>query len=371
MWPLLFIATQLGDPEDVPPPPPPGDPVQLAAPYDYDVEVVGTDQLNHTWTAVPNATGYSLEGWNGSAWIGIQLLGSGVTSYNETGLDAKTFYERRLIATGDTLNYLDSEEVYRSAVTDDTTTAIEQVVEDYLTISGATNPQKTAFRTFIQSAITHGYDEDLLIMYPFAIGSSLANKMYNVLDPEDLDSAYRAEVLTVTNDAKGIKIPTANVNALETNVYPDDLIGTPKIGVAYYLKLAAQHLIRNDDSTMFIIHYANSDGKSYPNIAGSSFGTPFSGSNAAGLVNVIRTDFDTVKVRLNGTERASDPKHIDPITSPETSGTYLPNTSIKFYSSIANQIVSFFCVHRVTDDTRLALMDADIIQLMTDLGANV
>jgi hypothetical protein len=219
MWPLLFIATQLGDPEDVPPPPPPSDPVQLAAPYDYDVEVVGTDQLNHTWTAVPNATGYSLEGWNGSAWIGIQLLGSGVTSYNETGLDAKTFYERRLIATGDTLNYLDSEEVYRSAVTDDTTTAIEQVVEDYLTISGATNPQKTAFRTFIQSAITHGYDEDLLIMYPFAIGSSLANKMYNVLDPEDLDISYRAEVLTVTNDAKGIKIPGANVNALETNIF--------------------------------------------------------------------------------------------------------------------------------------------------------
>jgi hypothetical protein len=87
-------------------------------------------------------------------------------------------------------------------------------------------------------------------------------------------------------------------------------------------------------------------------------------------VNAVRISMDTVKVRLNGVEKASDARHID-VIAPDSPGTYFPNNSIKFYSSIANQIVSWFCVHRITDSTKLGLFDGDVIQLMTDLGVNV
>lgn len=66
----------------------------VSTPTNFRAVAVSTSQINLTWTAVNGATGYILYRGN----TVVATLGA-VTSYEDTGLNADTFYSYRLVAT--------------------------------------------------------------------------------------------------------------------------------------------------------------------------------------------------------------------------------------------------------------------------------
>lgn len=88
---------------------PPVNSSQLAAPGSFTATQAGSTQINLSWAAVTNATGYVVDratnsGFTTGVTLGI-YTGSG-TSYNNTGLTASTTYYYRIRATA--VGYSDS-----------------------------------------------------------------------------------------------------------------------------------------------------------------------------------------------------------------------------------------------------------------------
>ena len=73
----------------------------LAAPTGLSASAAGSTQINLSWSAVANATGYSVErSANGSSgWAEVATLGAGVVAYSDTGLVAGTPYYYRVRAS--------------------------------------------------------------------------------------------------------------------------------------------------------------------------------------------------------------------------------------------------------------------------------
>ncbi|PIY08127.1 MAG: hypothetical protein COZ18_13865 [Flexibacter sp. CG_4_10_14_3_um_filter_32_15] len=75
-------------------------PVTVTTPTNFRATAVSTSQINLTWTAVTGATGYTLYRGN----TVVATLGN-VSSFEDTGLNADTFYSYRLVArNGNTLS---------------------------------------------------------------------------------------------------------------------------------------------------------------------------------------------------------------------------------------------------------------------------
>lgn len=121
-----FVAKQDMDLESIVVPPVAGV-SQLAAPGSFTATPASSTQINLSWNASPNATGYVVDratniGFTTGVTLGI-YSGSG-TSYNNTGLTASTQYFYRLRATA--AGYVDS--AYSTA--NATTTAVGAILED-------------------------------------------------------------------------------------------------------------------------------------------------------------------------------------------------------------------------------------------------
>jgi RHS repeat-associated protein len=79
------------------------DSAPLAAPSGLSAVAVGTDAVNLSWSAVPGATGYTVERSNDGStnWAAVGSTGAGVSAFSDTGLSAGTTYHYRVRATDD------------------------------------------------------------------------------------------------------------------------------------------------------------------------------------------------------------------------------------------------------------------------------
>jgi lysophospholipase L1-like esterase/fibronectin type 3 domain-containing protein len=71
-----------------------------AAPASLTATAVSTSQVDLSWSAVADATGYRAErSTNGAAWTPVATTTAGVTSHSDTGLAPATTYHYRVVAT--------------------------------------------------------------------------------------------------------------------------------------------------------------------------------------------------------------------------------------------------------------------------------
>jgi fibronectin type 3 domain-containing protein len=71
-----------------------------AAPQNLTASAASASQINLTWSNVTGATGFRVDrSLDGATWSTLATLGTGVTSYANTGLAASTTYYYRVLAT--------------------------------------------------------------------------------------------------------------------------------------------------------------------------------------------------------------------------------------------------------------------------------
>lgn len=238
-----------------------------------------------------------------------------------------------------------------------------QLTTYYATQSGATASEETALKTFVQELIDGDVYMDMVAVYPF-VGSSLAGKYLNLLDPYDLDEAFRLSVTTgaPTDYAKGIVLANSHGDVMDAHISMPWVSGQPYFGAGSYLQNTPTGVVYGDTSSYFTHTYTGSDGKCYPDIGYISSGFAVS-AGRKGHWNVQRIDVDYVEVRNEGVLIGTDAQHLIAIQ----------DATIKLavgYTAVDAQL-SFFYVHRELTSTQQTALDTAIQNLMTSLGRNV
>lgn len=189
---------------------------QLAQPASFTATPASSSQINLSWGAVTNATGYVVDRATNSGFTtGVALAiysGSG-TSYNDTGLSASTAYYYRIRATA--AGYTDS--LYSTANNSTSGSSYDiatTALVDALTGAGITlsTPEKDAYNAFIVSmksgalwGKTHNF---------YFLGGSFNKSKFNFKDPSNdvLTSAG-----TITYAANGASGDGSGGSYLDTN----------------------------------------------------------------------------------------------------------------------------------------------------------
>lgn len=178
---------------------------QLAQPASFTATPAGTTQINLSWAAVTNATGYVVDRATNSGFTtGVSLAiysGSG-TSYNNTGLSPSTTYYYRIRATA--AGYTDSAYSTDDAITSgssyniDTTALIDALTGAGVTLS---TPEKDAYDAFIVSmksgtlwGKTHNF---------YFLGGSFNKSKFNFKDPSSDVLTSGGTVTYAANGASG------------------------------------------------------------------------------------------------------------------------------------------------------------------------
>jgi hypothetical protein len=67
-----------------------------AAPGSLTATAVSGSQVNLSWSDVAGENGYTIQSWNGSAWVNLGSVGANVTTYSVTNLNPQTQYYFRV-----------------------------------------------------------------------------------------------------------------------------------------------------------------------------------------------------------------------------------------------------------------------------------
>lgn len=178
---------------------------QLAQPASFTATPASSSQINLSWGAVTNATGYVVDRATNSGFTtGVALAiysGSG-TSYNDTGLSASTAYYYRIRATA--AGYTDS--LYSTANNSTSGSSYDiatTALVDALTGAGITlsTPEKDAYNAFIVSmksgalwGKTHNF---------YFLGGSFNKSKFNFKDPSNDVLTSTGTITYAANGASG------------------------------------------------------------------------------------------------------------------------------------------------------------------------
>jgi hypothetical protein len=216
-------------------PPIPGSGTTLGTPGSFAADAVSSTQINLTWTAVTNATSYTLQratDTNFTANLTTVFTGN-ATSFNNTGLTASTQYFYRIKATA--AGFSDS--AYATA--NDTTEAgssFDSDAQAFITATGITDAgQQDAIDDLVVALKAAAIWTKMQAIYPF-VGGTAARHKFNLKSPLDTDGAFRLTFFNSwTHSATGAK-PAGGTAAADTHMAPSTNFTDGSVHYSLYLR---------------------------------------------------------------------------------------------------------------------------------------
>lgn len=178
---------------------------QLAAPGSFTATPASDSQINLSWTASPNATGYTIDRATNAGFttgLSLGIYSSNGTSFNNTGLTASSTYYYRIKATAP--GYSDSPYATANAATTgssynaDTTALINALSGAGVTLS---TPEKDAYDDFIVS-LKSGTLWGKMHNFYF-LGGSFNKSKFNFKNPASGTLTAFSTVTYASNGASG------------------------------------------------------------------------------------------------------------------------------------------------------------------------
>lgn len=160
---------------------------QLAQPGSFAATPASSSQINLSWGAVTNATGYVVDRATNSGFttgVSLGIYSAGGTSYNDTGLSASTTYYYRIRATA--AGYTDSlYSTVNSTTSGSSYDIATTALIDALTGAGVTlsTPEKDAYNAFIVSMKSGTVWSKTKNFY--LLGGSFNKSKFNFKDPSN------------------------------------------------------------------------------------------------------------------------------------------------------------------------------------------
>lgn len=162
---------------------------KLNTPASFTSGTPTTSTVALSWDDVSNEGGYKIE-ISSDNFANIEqtiTVGSGVTSTTATGLNSSTLYKARLKATGDNINYVDSEFTTLSFTTSTSGTyepeaeAFFDAVEAVVGSVAITTLQKQRYNDWVSAKKLDGSYSNYLAVFPCFGGIEAAHKI-NAID---------------------------------------------------------------------------------------------------------------------------------------------------------------------------------------------
>jgi hypothetical protein len=186
---------------------------QLDAPTSFAGVPASDTQINLSWGASPNATGYVVDrATNTGFTTGVALAiysGSG-TSYNDTGRTASTQYFYRIRATA--AGYADSIYATANATTNASGGSYDTDAQAYMTAAAVTNTtHKDAIDAFVVGVKGAGlWTSKMRAFWPL-YGTSYSQAKFNLRNPADTDAGYRLTQNGTVTFSNGVLVTTTGV----------------------------------------------------------------------------------------------------------------------------------------------------------------
>lgn len=243
--------------------------------------------------------------------------------------------------------------------------AAVSLIDTYMTLSGTSEAEGDHLKTFVETGIEEEWYWDLVALWPFT-GSSLANKVYSIIDPEDSNEANRLTItgVQVLDHAKGIEITSGGVSHyLRTYVYPHQIGGTPHAGGSVYLQNISNYFqYTGPGTTWHLNHYDQASSAAHPRIGRfTTAGGAVAGGNQVGHWMQQRPDNTKSETFHNAVLKNSLSEAFD---------TMDPTQNIILVLGIAS-VMSYQAIYRAMSAPRQAQFHAAIQTLMTGLNRNV
>jgi hypothetical protein len=165
---------------------------QLATPTSFTATDVSDTQINLSWAAVTNATGYVVDRATNAGFttgVTLAIYSSSGTSYNNTGLTATTQYFYRVRATA--AGYTDSAYATANATTQ-AAAGYDSDAQAYISAVGITNTShKDAIDDFVVGVKAAGLWATKMRAFWPLYGTSYNEAKFNLRNPANTDGAYR------------------------------------------------------------------------------------------------------------------------------------------------------------------------------------
>jgi hypothetical protein len=228
------------------------------------------------------------------------------------------------------------------------------VTSEYCNLSGATYSERSKLLAFTSGLVDDGIYDAFLSIHPL-VGSTIANKAFNMLDPIDNSRAFKLLYTgTPLNHAKGLQWQSNQGATIELD--PSLMSGIPNIGGGVYAQDTNLQYAYLRTGAAFNIGF-NDGGKTYVSVFASATGIIHAAQT--GLLYGWRQDASTVKSYRNDTERTSEASAFS---------SYTGASSITVYGQ-GNPLVSmYFILNRNLDATERANFSNRVNALMTALG---
>jgi hypothetical protein len=178
---------------------------QLAQPASFAAAPSGSTQINLSWAAVTNATGYVVDRATNAGFttgVALAIYSAGGTSYNDTGLTASTTYYYRIRATA--AGYTDSLYSTDDAVTGgasyniSTTALIDALDTAGVTLSTTEKDAYDAFIVSMKSGTLWGKTQNF-----YFLGGSFNKSKFNFKDPSNDVLTSAGTITYAANGANG------------------------------------------------------------------------------------------------------------------------------------------------------------------------
>lgn len=247
-----------------------------------------------------------------------------------------------------------------------TASPYDTIVQNYASLSGATVSESDAISAYLKQDVV----DKLIAVYVF-VGDGLLSKLYNLLDPADLDGAFRGKLTNSgTNHAKGLSL-LDTTQKMVTFVDPALISNHETIGVTWYTQrgISTQHILTADKNGANSAQGVNiephwpGDHNAYINIWTGTGGIPGSSAHI-GFNNAQRADANTLQYYqgtslLQRTDAA--------VNNYSSSDKFIVIQGDNDGSAI---VYSYFAVHKAFDSTEEEKHRTAVENLMTALGRN-
>lgn len=206
----------------------------LSTPAGFTATPVSSTQINLSWSAVTNATSYTLDrSPDQTTWTNV-YTGSG-TSYSNTALTASTLYYYRIKATAS--GYTDSSYATANATTSAT---YDTDAQAFFTAAGITDAtQKTAVNNLVLSLKSNSLWTPAIALYPF-VGGTSATHAVNLKAPGTNNITWNG---TNTHNANGVSCGGTNADYGNTGLIPSAIFSGNSGMIGVYLRTAGTGVV--------------------------------------------------------------------------------------------------------------------------------
>jgi hypothetical protein len=187
------------------------------------------------------------------------------------------------------------------------------VTSNYCDLCAATSAERTALLNFTDAMVEDGL-YDLFPFFAPLVGSSIANKAFNMMDPYDDSAAFKLNYTgSPANNSKGLHWQSNQGATIDLDA--SLLSGIPEIGGGVYAQDTNLRYAFLRTGSAFNIGF-NDGGKTYIAIFASAAGV--TDTLETGLLFGQREDMSTVKSYKDNTEKTSEASAFSSYTGAES-----------------------------------------------------